>query len=205
MPRDSADPRIFVSYARSDGEAFARDLAREAGGSRFLPLARPPGHGGRPRLVAADHRGDRHGRVPGPGDDAGGAALRGRPPRVALRPPAGPLRRAGHGRQAARLLEPAALDGERAFLRPRHRGAGKALHPPAREPLHHAARADDGAATARRLRAPPGGVRRPQGSPARPEGRARRHHLRAEGCGRLRQDHAGQGAVRRRCDPGCLP
>ena len=26
MPRDPADPRIFVSYARSDGEAFARAL-----------------------------------------------------------------------------------------------------------------------------------------------------------------------------------
>ncbi len=30
MPRDAADPRIFVSYARSDGEAFARDLREKA-------------------------------------------------------------------------------------------------------------------------------------------------------------------------------
>jgi len=29
MPRDSANPRIFVSYARSDGEAFARNLREQ--------------------------------------------------------------------------------------------------------------------------------------------------------------------------------
>ena len=35
MPRDSADPRIFVSYARSDGEAFARDLRGKLAGLGF--------------------------------------------------------------------------------------------------------------------------------------------------------------------------
>jgi hypothetical protein len=29
MPRDSANPRIFVSYARSDSEAFARNLREQ--------------------------------------------------------------------------------------------------------------------------------------------------------------------------------
>ena len=35
MPRDPADPRIFVSYARSDGEAFARDLREKLAGLGF--------------------------------------------------------------------------------------------------------------------------------------------------------------------------
>ena len=42
MPRDSADPRIFVSYARSDGEAFARDLRGKLAGLVTLPLEMPP-------------------------------------------------------------------------------------------------------------------------------------------------------------------
>ena len=35
MPRDSADPRIFVSYARSDGEAFAHALREKLAGLGF--------------------------------------------------------------------------------------------------------------------------------------------------------------------------
>jgi hypothetical protein len=46
MSRDSADPRIFVSYARSDGEAFAHGLREK------LAAQDGPGAGaraGRPR------------------------------------------------------------------------------------------------------------------------------------------------------------
>lgn len=35
MPRDPADPRIFVSYARSDGEGFARDLRERLAAQGF--------------------------------------------------------------------------------------------------------------------------------------------------------------------------
>ena len=108
---------------------------RAARGRRPVAVAGPGRHGGRPRLVAPDHRGDRQGRVPGPGDDAGGAALRGRPPRVALRPPAGPLRRAG-GRPPGRSSSTGSPAGWRArdfydLDIPERR---KRLHPPAREP-----------------------------------------------------------------------
>jgi hypothetical protein len=35
LPTDSADPRIFVSDARSDGEAFARDLREKLAAQGF--------------------------------------------------------------------------------------------------------------------------------------------------------------------------
>ncbi len=104
MAPASAAPRIFVSYARSDGKEFAAKLRTPPPGRAWLSaVAGPRRPGGRQGLVAADHRGDRPRRIPRPGHDPGGARLRVRPARVALRPPAGQVRDPGDRRAGHRL------------------------------------------------------------------------------------------------------
>ena len=187
-----AAPRIFVSYARSDGKEIAAELRRRLQDEHGFPLWQDLAdmEGGKDWWLqiteAIDHV-EFLVLVMTPAALASPSRAQG----VALRPPAGQVRDPGDRREGHRLRFAARLDAPRALRRPRRARPVAPLRPHPRGAVQGHARAVHGRGSATSVRPPPARARAARRLAARPDRRgAGRDHRRAQGRRRLRQDHA---------------